>query len=167
MSKKLTILFAILILIASNISIIIKEYTVKKGEIVLLELRPVDPRSIMQGDYMALNFSISNSIEHYIDSSQNRDGFVVLYVNQDRTADFVRLYTGENLELNEIKVKYRVRNSRVKFGTNAFFFQEGTGHNFELAKYGEFRLSSRGEIILTHLLSEDLERIDINKKATQ
>ncbi|XOT97907.1 GDYXXLXY domain-containing protein, partial [Alcaligenes pakistanensis] len=29
------------------------------GQTVLLELAPVDPRSLMQGDYMSLNFALS------------------------------------------------------------------------------------------------------------
>ncbi|MFD0701266.1 GDYXXLXY domain-containing protein [Myroides pelagicus] len=36
-----------------------KEKIVKQGQLVLLELAPVDPRSLMQGDYMRLNYAIS------------------------------------------------------------------------------------------------------------
>ncbi|MGL4581397.1 MAG: GDYXXLXY domain-containing protein, partial [Flavobacterium sp.] len=37
-----------------------KEKTIKEGQLVLLELAPVDPRSLIQGDYMILNYAISN-----------------------------------------------------------------------------------------------------------
>ncbi|MCC9044019.1 GDYXXLXY domain-containing protein [Myroides sp. M-43] len=37
-----------------------KENTIKEGQLVLLELAPVDPRSLIQGDYMILNYAISN-----------------------------------------------------------------------------------------------------------
>ena len=30
------------------------------GQTVLLELAPVDPRSLMQGDYMALNYALTH-----------------------------------------------------------------------------------------------------------
>lgn len=36
-----------------------KESTIKEGKLVLLELAPVDPRSLMQGDYMQLNYAIT------------------------------------------------------------------------------------------------------------
>lgn len=36
-----------------------KENTIKEGKFVLLELAPVDPRSLMQGDYMELNYAIT------------------------------------------------------------------------------------------------------------
>lgn len=36
-----------------------KENTIKEGKLVLLELAPVDPRSLMQGDYMELNYAIT------------------------------------------------------------------------------------------------------------
>ena len=39
-------------------NIIKNESILNDGKTVLLELRPVDPRSIMQGDYMALRFSL-------------------------------------------------------------------------------------------------------------
>src|SRR5690554_4287550 len=34
------------------------ERTLRDGQLVLLELAPADPRSLMQGDYMALRFAV-------------------------------------------------------------------------------------------------------------
>ena len=42
-----------------NWSVAQKERLLERGRIVLLELAPVDPRSLMQGDYMALQFAIA------------------------------------------------------------------------------------------------------------
>ncbi|MET0346848.1 MAG: GDYXXLXY domain-containing protein [Casimicrobiaceae bacterium] len=38
-----------------------------------------------------------------------------------------------------------------KLGTNAFFFEEGTGDRYAGARYGEFRVAPDGEAILTGL----------------
>ena len=38
-----------------------KETTILKGKLVYLELAPVDPRSLMQGDYMALYYAIQGN----------------------------------------------------------------------------------------------------------
>ena len=42
----------ILLLVYFNGSIISKEDLLKNGKLILLELAPVDPRSLKQGDYM-------------------------------------------------------------------------------------------------------------------
>ena len=41
-----------ILLILFNKSLLHKEDTLANGTLVLLELAPVDPRSLMQGDYM-------------------------------------------------------------------------------------------------------------------
>ncbi|WP_299568993.1 GDYXXLXY domain-containing protein [uncultured Shewanella sp.] len=52
----------VLILSLVNWQIYQKEQHIHHGELIYLELAPVDPRSLMQGDYMALRFQISNDI---------------------------------------------------------------------------------------------------------
>jgi uncharacterized membrane-anchored protein len=54
-------------------------------------------------------------------------------------------------------MRYCVRNGAVKFGTNAYFFQEGQGVRFERARYGEYRVREDGEAILIHLRGAELE----------
>ncbi len=62
MRKWLILLCALLILAVVNFSIWQNEQLIKDGETVLLELAPVDPRSLMQGDYMALRFAMADVI---------------------------------------------------------------------------------------------------------
>ena len=50
----------ILVLLAVNWNIMQREHLLNDGKLVLLELAPVDPRSLMQGDYMALRFKITD-----------------------------------------------------------------------------------------------------------
>ncbi|MDE8355606.1 GDYXXLXY domain-containing protein, partial [Klebsiella pneumoniae] len=44
----------VLALAVVNLAIVSCERLLAEGEVVLLELAPVDPRSLMQGDYMSL-----------------------------------------------------------------------------------------------------------------
>jgi uncharacterized membrane-anchored protein len=44
-----------------------------------------------------------------------------------------------------------VRDGGPRFSTNAYFFQEGTAEIYAPARYGEFRVSSAGDAILTRL----------------
>ena len=43
-----------------NYSVLKKEKLLSDGHLILLKLAPVDPRSLMQGDYMRLRYDISN-----------------------------------------------------------------------------------------------------------
>lgn len=52
----------LLALIVANRGIAGHERTLAEGRVVLLELAPVDPRSLMQGDYMALRFDVADDI---------------------------------------------------------------------------------------------------------
>ena len=49
-------------LAVANQGIFQRERILADGRIVLLELEPVDPRSLMQGDYMALRFAVVDDI---------------------------------------------------------------------------------------------------------
>jgi hypothetical protein len=66
-------------------------------------------------------------------------------------ASFVRLDDGTPLAADELRVRYRIRDGRPKFATNAFFFQEGDAELYDAARYGEFRVDDDGELLLTGL----------------
>ncbi|WP_331343985.1 GDYXXLXY domain-containing protein [Cellvibrio sp. UBA7661] len=169
MSKVIAVAALVVVLGLVNWSIIEKEKHLAQGDIVYLELAPVDPRSLIQGDYMALEFRVAQQIYDALPKSDkyrgwNRnadagDGFVVVKLDAERRADFVRIYTGGVLDKNEIKMQYRVRNGAVKFATNAFFFQEGHAQSYEAARYGQFRVNTRGEVLLAGMFDKDLKHI--------
>jgi hypothetical protein len=54
---------ALLVLGAVNFSIAGKERIKRDGEVIYLDLAPVDPRSLMQGDYMTLRFRLATEIQ--------------------------------------------------------------------------------------------------------
>jgi uncharacterized membrane-anchored protein len=57
------VLTGLIILLLVNLSIWDKQVHLNEGEVIYLELAPIDPRSLMQGDYMALQFAISNQVQ--------------------------------------------------------------------------------------------------------
>jgi uncharacterized membrane-anchored protein len=146
-----------IILIVANVTIFQKQALLASGRTVLLELAPVDPRSLMQGDYMALRFKIANDGFAGRDSSTLDDGRLVLAVDERNVGKFVRLDDGQPLGPQEIVIRYRVRGGTPKFATNAFFFQEGDAELFATARYGEFKVSRSGDAILTAMRNEKLE----------
>lgn len=62
MNKIIALVALIAVLGIVNASIIDKEKHLAEGQVVYLELAPVDPRSLMQGDYMALNFRVAQQV---------------------------------------------------------------------------------------------------------
>ncbi|MCL1480922.1 MAG: GDYXXLXY domain-containing protein [Marinobacter sp.] len=63
LSRRIIGLLALLVALAMvNLSVFQKEQQLAHGKVVYLDLAPVDPRSLMQGDYMALSFAIGQEI---------------------------------------------------------------------------------------------------------
>ena len=54
---------AALVLVVTNVLIVQKERLLAAPQGILLELAPVDPRSLIQGDYMALRFKLARDID--------------------------------------------------------------------------------------------------------
>ncbi len=57
----------LLALVVVNHGIVQRERILSDGHVLLLELQPVDPRSLMQGDYMALRFAITEDIRKILE----------------------------------------------------------------------------------------------------
>lgn len=146
-----------LVLVVANTGIYQKQRVVDAGRIVLLELAPVDPRSLMQGDYMALRFKAADDAFRGVDRDALRDGRLVLAVDEHNVGRFVRFDTGAPLGPEETVFRYRVRGGSPRFATNAFFFQEGTGNLYTTARFGEFRVSPSGDAILVGMRNEKFE----------
>ena len=159
MRKAIAILAGLAVLAAANYTIYSRERQLAEGTVVLLELAPVDPRSLMQGDYMALRFKVADEAFGRGPQEQARDGRIVVKLDERGVGSFVRRDGGEPLAPGEVLLRYRIRSEQVKFATNAFFFQEGHAQYYAAARYGEFRVAPSGELLLTHLRGEQLERL--------
>jgi uncharacterized membrane-anchored protein len=147
--RALVVLGALLVLGALNASIVGKERIRRDGEVVYLSLAPIDPRSLMQGDYMALRFALAQELtrapEQPWREGETRYAEVALDANH-----VARLATPE--AASRLRLRYRIRNGQVWLGTNAFFFEEGSAPRFSNARYGEFRVDrASGEAVLVGL----------------
>jgi uncharacterized membrane-anchored protein len=151
MRKALVMQAGIVILVAVNWSIHAREQLLVNGRVVLLELAPVDPRSLIQGDYMALRFKVANDAF----ASKGGDGAIVIRVDDRDVGTFRRFDDGTPLAAGEARLRYRLRNEFPKFATNAFFFEEGHANDYATARFGEFRVAPDGEAILTGLRDAD------------
>ena len=156
MRKAIVLLTGIAVLALVNFSIARKEQLLANGRVVLLELAPVDPRSLMQGDYLALRFRLQDDLGR---AHNPGDGYLVVAPDSRGVAAFCRLDRGEPLASGELRIHYRWRNNRPRLGSNAFFFQEGQAGLYQGARFGEARIDDSGEMLLTGLRDADLRKL--------
>lgn len=129
-----------------------KENLVGEGQVVLLELAPRDPRSLMQGDYMVLRYALARRLPAM--ANKPHDGQLVLALDEDNVATFRRIHDGSSLAADEILLNFRYRRNAVRLGAESFFFEEGSAGLYRDARYGELRVNERGESVLVGLRDE-------------
>ena len=134
----------------------LREQQANSGQVVFLSLAPVDPRSLLQGDYMILRYAISAEASRV--SSLSRTGSIVVTLDERNIGQFARIHTPDTpLKNNEILIKYRARNRGLWLGPESFFFQEGDAAIYRSAEYAELRVSNNGSVLLVGLRGPDLE----------
>jgi len=159
----ITIVSLIFILLVVNFNILKKEQLLESGDIVLLELVPVDPRSLMQGDYMRLRFSIEQTLLNEESDLQNSEKYFIIERDENKVGHFSHVDQGLSLTETQFKMLFRVRDNKIRLATHAFFFQEGTAKEYEKARYGEFRVANDGELLLNNLRDESFNVIGFNR----
>src|SRR5687767_1384940 len=87
---------AVIALTAVNMSIAQKARLLAEGRVVLLELAPVDPRSLMQGDYMDLRFRVADDAAAAV-SALGKDGALIVTVDDLGVGRFERIDDGRPL----------------------------------------------------------------------
>ena len=148
----------IFILAASALTIWRFEQTLATGQTVILELAPVDPRSIMQGDFMALAFAIDRELPD--DAAQF--SYAWLTRADNAPASLYSLSNEMPQQQDKIGLLLRQRDGISSVGPNGFFFAEGTAAEYEQARFGQFKVDSSGKALLTGLLDENLQLLGEN-----
>lgn len=170
MERFLVTSVVVLTLILVNYSIWKKEAILSEGKVIYLQLAPVDPRSIMQGDYMILRYGIPLAIASRIGSGAGR-GLLLVTADENNVATISSVFKpGDNKPPGSLLLQYKVRKGRVRIGSDAYFFQEGHAKLYQHAKYGEIRVESSGQSVLVglrdaefNLLGPDKDRAHVIK----
>ncbi|MBY6309989.1 GDYXXLXY domain-containing protein [Alcaligenes faecalis] len=175
------LLGTVLVLGVANVAIVQKERILSDGQTVLLELAPVDPRSLMQGDYMSLNFALSQNLSALswglpkdVLAKMDAQQWVVVAVQLDanKVAQLKGVYLeqdgqerlwseeGPVAEPSDV-MRLRMRRHRSNWtpGTDAWFFAEGSADRFDAARYGEFAVVEGGQSLLRAMLDKDRKEI--------
>ena len=161
-SRILIIVNLILLLGYFNWSVYKKEQILKDGRLVLLQLVPVDPRSLMQGDYMRLNYQEASSAP--VDDQTAKRGYAVLRTDSNQVGEIVRLQnTLEPVNSDELVIKYKIVHHRLFLGAESFFFEEGQDTLYQKAVYGGLKVNDKGQNLLVGLYDKDFHRIQPGK----
>ena len=138
-------------------TVVERERILERGRIVLVELTPVDPRSLMQGDYMRLRFAIDLELA---ESGHEAPSPPAAYAHLALDAqDRASLIGVSDALPSAVAMRIRQRDGQLTIGPNAFFFQEGRAAAYESARWGEFRVAPDGTALLTHLREGELKRL--------
>ncbi len=144
--KKIIYIFFILAVSALFLYNINKQETLlANGRTVYLKLAPVDPRSIMQGDYMILNYEITRNLDCKAQGE-------VLSVNEDNTAVWLAPFLGQAIEANQIVIKPVEKMRRCAPAPESFMFREGK--DYSKAKYAKLKYADNGKLLLLNLTDE-------------
>lgn len=142
-----------------------KEQLIAQGQKVYVALAPVDPRSLMQGDYMALNFDLPPAVRQQLDALSNQHlsltQHAVAQLDARGVAKVLRLAgPQEYLPGGDIRLPLRYLKGRWTLVTDAYFFPEGQAQRFASARFGEFRVLPGGRALLVGLADAGLKPIE-------
>ena len=136
----------------------VKEAALRTGTEVVLQTVPVDPRSLLQGDYAILDYEIAALPPFMQDHLVGSSVYVVLKEETDvwRAA---RYYGADRFVIGEVFIKGRVdRRGHADFGIGTYFVPEGTGHIIEGARDVKVvvNLDSDGNAVIKQVLVNGL-----------
>lgn len=156
--KKLILgISVIAVFFSVGVSVVSREKLLKNGKTVLFELAPVDPRSIMQGDYMTLNYKITR-VEN--DNKVPPRGYIVFTTDGLNVAKYIRFQKSrEPVNEDEMIIRYFCHKRDISIGSESFFFQEGDADIYARARYGGIKVAKSGESILFGLFDENRNEI--------
>lgn len=139
------------------------ETILSQGVPVVLALAPADPRSLMQGDYMILDYAVRRAADGWLQRHPDVGQDVVeagrgwLLLRSDEQGVWQLQGVATNLPSaasDVVALAFRWRTGRVDIGAKHWFFAEGQGARFAQAMYGVLRVDADGAALLAGLLDE-------------
>lgn len=140
------------VLAVVNIGIWQKERLIGASQVLYVELAPVDPRSLMQGDFMRLAFALPPQAQPARASAL----YAVGTVDPRKIIHFSRYQEHARVQPGEVAMRLAYKHGQWILVTDAWFFEEGTAKKWESARYGEFRVDRDGSALLVGMRNQHL-----------
>ena len=131
----------------------VREASLRTGTEVVLQTVPVDPRSLLQGDYAILDYEIASLRGASRDWPVGQQVYVVLEERRDVWRDVH--YRTNRPPSTRVFIRGRVdRPGHVDFGIGTYFLPEGTGRIIENARDVKVvaKISTEGDAVIKDVL---------------
>ena len=148
---------ALLALALINLAIVRNQQVLREGTVFYLQLAPVDPRSLLQGDYMALNYEISNQLRSDWPEQIPDAAWVSLSLDPKGIAGNPELSAQAPAAApGTVVLQVRKQGWQVVLATDGYYFEEGQGERYQRARYGQFHSDGGDKALLSTLVDENL-----------
>ncbi|WP_424411608.1 GDYXXLXY domain-containing protein [Pasteurella sp. PK-2025] len=148
----------------ANQKIMQYEDVLRNGDPVVLKIAPLDPRSLMQGDYMHLNYAILDEING-LDEEKTGTAhriYALLKRNEGGEMGLCRLTEQVPSDfsgcVDKLYLPVNMAYLSPRLPSQDYFFAEGKGEYYAQAEYAEYRFKD-GVILLHRLLDKDFNAL--------
>lgn len=160
------------------------EWHLAHSDSIYVKLKPVDPRSILQGDYMALNYQLyfaelspaMELIEDHLPSDAAKAYFynqpsILSYVQLDAQRRVIQTRFDPQLlnDYPDASAKLVLRNPHNTFeglypAARSFLFAEGLEPCYRNAQFAELKVRENGQPLLVNLVGENLKALNCEQQ---
>ena len=165
--------FLIALLGAVNYKVQQFEDVLATGKPVVLKIAPADPRSLMQGDYMVLNYAILSDLQQSQFSSESNEttgidelspsgkkAYILVHLDKNHVATLCEAQSEIPTDFKHctpnVYLPIRYKGWLPELPSQDYFFAEGKGEYYAQAEYAEYRFKD-GILLLARLLDKDLK----------
>ncbi|UOH75719.1 GDYXXLXY domain-containing protein [Acinetobacter schindleri] len=159
------------------------EHHLANSQSIFVELAPVDPRSILQGDYMTLNYELH--FEGDAEADRGEEGSLPdkkIAALEKRIQDQTHLLSYVQLDDQHRVIQTSLDKSLLKIApetsmplilknpsnrlanlypaANSFMFAEGLEPCYRNAKYAEIKVKYNGQALLANLVDQNLRALN-------
>ncbi|TCM69812.1 putative membrane-anchored protein [Acinetobacter calcoaceticus] len=172
------VLLAVLSMLLFGAIISKNEWQLNNSDRIFVRLQPVDPRSMIQGDYMRLNYELDWAEEKPLLDGQDQNSSdqntaledaiynhstVLTYVALDTSRRVYQIALDQRLlDRSATIIALKLKNpSNLVWAlypsSNSYLFAEGLAACYSRAEYAEFKVDAQGNSILRRLLDQQLK----------
>ena len=165
--------FLIALLGAVNYKVQQFEDVLATGKPVVLKIAPADPRSLMQGDYMVLNYAILSDLQQSQFSSESNEttgidelspsgkkAYILVHLDKNHVATLCEAQSEIPTDFKHctpnVYLPIRYKGWSPELPSQDYFFAEGKGEYYAQSEYAEYRFKD-GILLLARLLDKDLK----------
>ena len=168
--------FVIALLGAVNYKVQQFEDVLATGKPVVLKIAPADPRSLMQGDYMVLNYAILSELQQSQFSSESNESnettgidelspsgkkaYILVHLDKNHVATLCEAQSEIPTDFKHctpnVYLPIRYKGWSPELPSQDYFFAEGKGEYYAQSEYAEYRFKD-GILLLARLLDKDLK----------